>query len=91
MPGLHKQIRVLAITDDAPSRREDLLDLVGPEKRIRGIAGHAIDGRTQRVKRAELVGNVSGGRVHPHRLRSCALHDDQQKRKRAQILKQPTG
>ena len=77
MPRLHKQISVLAITDDAPASGEDLLDLVGPEKRIRGIAGHAIDGRTQRVKRAELVGNVSGGRVHPHGLRSCTLQDDQ--------------
>ena len=91
VPGLHKQISVLPITDDAPSCGEDLLDLVGPEKRIRGIAGYPVDRRTQRVKRTKLVGNVSGGRVHAHSLRSCALQDDQQERNRAQLLKQPTG
>jgi hypothetical protein len=34
---------------------------------------------------------VSGGRIHAHSLRCCALQDDQQERNCAQISKQPTG
>ena len=53
------RVSVLAVTDHAPSGGEDLLDLVGPEKHIRGIAGYAIYGRTQGVQRTKFVHHVS--------------------------------
>jgi hypothetical protein len=43
MPGLHEQIRILPVTDDSPACGEDLLDLIGPEEHLSGVAGHAVD------------------------------------------------
>src|SRR5208337_4468548 len=55
MPGLHEQIRVLAITDHAPPRRKDLLDLIRPKKHFGGIARYPVYGRTKGIHGAELV------------------------------------
>ena len=64
MPRLHKQVGVLPIADDSPARRKDFLDLIGPKENVGGIAGNTIDGRPQRIQRAELVHHVAGGRVY---------------------------
>ena len=79
MPGLHKQIGVLAVTDDAPSGRENLLDLIGTKEHVGGVAGHAVDGRTQGIERAECVYDVAGSGVDENGLRCSLL-----RRRRAQ-------
>ena len=69
MPRLHKQVCVLPVADGSPSRRENFLDLIGTKEHVGGVAGHAIDGRSQGIKRAELVHHVAGRRVDRHGLR----------------------
>src|ERR1700745_259433 len=68
VPGLHEKIGVLAIADGSPSCREHLLDLIGTEKDVGGVAGNTIDGGSQRAKRAEPVYDMAGGCVGCYRL-----------------------
>ena len=69
MPRLHEQVGVLAVTDHSPSCRENFRDLIGAKEHIGSVAGHAIDGRSQRIERAELVHDVARRRVDGDRLR----------------------
>src|SRR5215469_432692 len=64
VPGLNKQVGVLAITDNAPSCRQDLPDLVGPKEGIRGIARHTIHSGTQSIERSEDVHHMGWSGVH---------------------------
>src|SRR4029077_4645762 len=68
VPGLHEKIGVLAIADGSPSCREHLLDLIGTEKDVGGVAGNTIDGGSQRTKRAEPVYDMTGGCIDRHSL-----------------------
>src|SRR5947209_711850 len=45
VPGLHKQIGVLAVTDNAPTGGQCLLDLIWPEERVRSIARNTVHRR----------------------------------------------
>src|ERR1035437_5922992 len=69
MPGLHKQICVLAIADRAPTSREDLLNLVGTKEDVGRIAGDTIDGGSQGIDRAEFIHHVARSRVDSDGLR----------------------
>ncbi len=60
MPGLHEQVRVLAVRNHPPTRGKNFLDLVGAKEDIRRIAGNAIDGRSQGVLWNEFVGDMAG-------------------------------
>src|SRR6266700_308895 len=55
VPRLDEQVSILAITDYPPTGLLNLSNLIGAEEHIGGVARHAVDRRTQSVKRAEFV------------------------------------
>lgn len=54
----------MPVADGPPTCGQDLLKLVGAEKSVRSVAGDPIYGRTQRVRRAEYIGNVAGSCIN---------------------------
>ena len=64
VPSLHKEFGILAVRDLSPSRGEDLLDGFRLEEGIGGVAGNAVNGRTERVKRAERICDMAGSGVN---------------------------
>ena len=86
MPGLDKEVRILPVTDDAPTGGKDLLDLIGTEERISGVARYTVDGRTERVNWAKGVNYVTGRGVYGHGLRITPrkCEQDQQRRDRGE-------
>src|SRR5208337_3323320 len=79
MPGLHKQIGVLPVTDDSPPGGQDLLDLVGPKKHVGGIAGHTIHGRAQCIEGTECVYDMAGRCIDNNGLPHATSWRDTQK------------
>ena len=68
VPGLHKQLGVLAVTHHSPSSLENLLHLVGREEHVRRIAGNAIHSGSQCVRWTESVYKVAGCHIDSDRL-----------------------
>jgi hypothetical protein len=60
MPGLNEKVRVLAITDHSPSRFQHQLELIGTKEYVCGIAGYAIHGCAERMRRAKRIHRVTG-------------------------------
>ena len=69
VPSLHKEFGILAVRDLSPSRGEDLLDGFRLEEGIGGVAGNAVNGRTERVKRAKRICDMAGSGVDADGLR----------------------
>ena len=74
VPRLDEQVSILAITDYTPTGLLNLSNLIGAEEHISGIAGYAVNRRTESVKRAEFVHYMTGRYIHLDGLgvRGCA-------------------
>jgi hypothetical protein len=77
---LYKQIGILTVTYNAPAGCEDLLNLIGPKKRVGSIAGYAVDGRSERVEWAKCVDDMTRRRVDNHGLGQSLWGEADQRR-----------
>jgi hypothetical protein len=86
VPSLHEKLSVLAVADGTPARGQNFFDGFGLEKRVGSVAGHAINGRAECVRRTEGIHHVTRSRVDADglrdALRSRAQHTNQEKRGR---------
>src|ERR1700751_3021407 len=76
MPGLHEEFGVLPVADGAPASGKDLLDLVGPEEYIGGVAGDAIDGGAKGVRWGEGIDDVVGSGIDADGLRGSEVRKE---------------
>ena len=69
VPRLHKQFRVLAIADRAPTGFENLFHLIWTEEDIGGVARNTIERCPERLDWTERVSDMAWSRVNLNRLR----------------------